>query len=72
MKHKQILDNLFQQMVEILGEDILEKEISKLKVSNTEVYNQYLEKYNMSLNKSTQSHSTSRNYRFKEDRLKYW
>ena len=34
MKHKKALDGIFHQMVEISGEEALEKEISRMKVSN--------------------------------------
>ncbi len=71
MKLKQGLDAVFTQMVEIEGESALEKEVAKLKVSNIEAYNQYLARYNICLNKNSYA-NTGKNYRIKEDRLKYW
>jgi len=73
MKHKKVLDGIFHQMVEISGEEALEKEISRVKVSNPEPYNQYLSNYGLSLSKNCNSQpAASRNYRVKENRLKYW
>ena len=73
MRHKQTLDSLFHQIVEISGEEALEREVGKMKVSNVEPYNQYLSNYNLSLGKTNTGQSaSSKNYRIKENRLKYW
>lgn len=58
-------------MIEISGIAALEKEVSKLKVSNMDAYNKYLGKFNLCLNKNNYA-NTGRNFRLKEDRLKYW
>lgn len=51
---------------------MLQKEVAKLKdIAEIEQYNQYLSKYNISLNKKSYS-QISKNYRVKEDRIKYW
>jgi hypothetical protein len=58
-------------MVEISGESFLEKEVSKLKISNVEAYSEYLKQFNICLNKNNYV-SIGKNFRVKEDRLKYW
>jgi hypothetical protein len=72
MRHKQALDNLFHQMVEISGEEVLKRELEKMKVGNIEPYNQYLSKYELSLGKGNYVQGSGRNFQQKEDRLAYW